>query len=120
LTIEQTNRSSFPACWQLIRLPQQDGFLTKRAQIIVQAVETFVRDAVERLQPEVQVLEGFRPQLVDPAIGHGMHLHETCLTEYAKMFRNLRLLESEPVGDIPDGQGTVAQNLDNVQTIWLG
>ncbi|MBM7563782.1 hypothetical protein JOC55_000714 [Paenibacillus sacheonensis] len=59
-------------------------------------------------------------QLIDPPIGGGLYADEPGIVQDAQMLGNLRLLEVQSIGNIAHRQGPMAQQFDDVQSMWLG
>src|SRR5690242_15031640 len=84
------------------------------AQVRVQAIKARLPDMAVGLQPCVEFMERLRAQLVDALLGDRMRLNNSGIAEHAEMFRHLRLMESESLGDFSDRARPITQEFDNV------
>src|SRR5260370_30867756 len=88
-------------------------------QVVVQAIEAFLPEATKRLQPGLQLLERFAPQAVDSPVSLRLDLHNGSLAQHLEVLRYLRLLYSQPPGDLAYSQWAIAQHLDNMFAVWI-
>jgi hypothetical protein len=87
------------------------------AQVHIQAIKSRVPDVAVGFQPCVKLVEWLSTQLVDALLGDWMRLDEPGNFEYAEMFGDLRLAQTEPLGDISHRTGAITQEFDNVQSV---
>jgi hypothetical protein len=66
-------------------------------------------------QPLVELFEGLGPDPVEPSLRIGARLDEPGVSEDAKVLRDGRLTDAEPVDQLADRPFTVAKQIENLQ-----
>src|SRR5437870_3113999 len=87
--------------------------LLQVANDLVQLLEPFAPEPAVAFQPVVELLERLGPQRVDALLRQRSYLHEPCLAQHAQMLRYLRLAQPQALGDLPDREGAVPEELDD-------
>jgi hypothetical protein len=72
------------------------------------------------LQPHFQLVERRGAQGINAALRVHANVNQSGITEYAEMLGDLRLAETQPADQVPDGPWTVTQKFDDMKTAGLG
>jgi hypothetical protein len=83
-------------------------------------MEVVLPKAPVSLQPHFQLVERRGAQGINAALRVHANVNQSGITEYAEMLGDLRLAETQPADQVPDGPWTVTQKFDDMKTAGLG
>src|SRR5437899_5442220 len=92
-------------------------FSFELAKHVVELLESLLPRAAIRLQPVVELLQRLRAQPVDPLLRQRTDLDEPGFAQDAKVLRDLRLPQPEPVSDLPHRARLAAEELDDLAPV---
>jgi hypothetical protein len=72
------------------------------------------------LQPHFQLMERRGAQRINAALCVHANVNQSGIAEHAEMLGDLRLPETQPADQVPDGPWTVTQEFDYMETARLG
>src|SRR5437867_2807531 len=90
------------------------------ANQVLQPIHPVAHPAPERLEPDVELVERLRPQLVDALLRDRTHVDQAGVAQHAEVLRHLRLTQSEAFRDLPYRARLVAEQLDDAEAIRFG
>jgi hypothetical protein len=99
------------------------GFLVAGRHFIEQGIETLevlLPELTVLFKPTVQLLKRRGAQRVNPALRVDPRIDESRVAEHTQVFRDLGLVKMQAVDHVSNGAGSIAQEFDDVETVWLG
>jgi hypothetical protein len=86
----------------------------------VQPLEVPLPKSPVTLQPLFKLLERRGPQGIDAALRVHANINESGFAEDTQVFGDLRLPETQAMGQVTDRPRTAEQKLDDLKPVWLG